>query len=152
MKLQPIHTITLMTVISIAESVRLHKLFQLIDGFRSEHNLQGFLHVGKDYAVFVKKPKSHDKHLVYELYETRNFNDDGYKPKLLAVSKVPVAYIREQLKIFRDELYQAKYVDGNVVPGTRVKTLREWQIEGALNSRNKGFIVGEPSVLRTLVL
>lgn len=142
--------ITLITAY-IANAVRLNTLFQLLDGFKSDYNLQGYLHVGKDYAIFLKKPSAHDKHLTYELYETKNIDDD-LQPKLLAISKVPVAYIQEQLKIFRDELYRAKYLDNNVVPGTQVKTLREWQIERVLNSRNKGLMVGEPSLLRTLVL
>ncbi|VVD04520.1 unnamed protein product [Leptidea sinapis] len=123
-----------------------------IDGYKSEHDLQGFLHVGKDYAIFLKKPESHDKYLTNELYEAEHFDDiNSYKPRLLAISKVPVDYMREQLLIFRDELYKSKYEDENIVPGTRVITLREWQIDRALNSQNKRVIVGEPNVLRTMV-
>ncbi|CAH2037761.1 unnamed protein product, partial [Iphiclides podalirius] len=94
-------------------AVRLHKLFQFIDGFKSEHNLRGFLHVGNDYAVFLRVPKSHDKDLVYELYEIKHVGDiNTNKPQLLAISKVPVEYIREQLKTFLHELYKAKFREG----------------------------------------
>ncbi|XP_045487915.1 uncharacterized protein LOC123689919 [Pieris rapae] len=144
-------TIILLTAY-IANAVRLNSLFQMLDGFKSDFNLQGQLHVGKDYAIFLRKPQAHDKYLTYELYRTKNVDDVDSQPKLLAISKIPVSYIREQLRIFRDELYRTKYIDNNVVPGTQVKTLREWQIERALNSQNKALMVGEPSVLRTLVL
>lgn len=104
--------------------------------------------MGIDYAIFLTKPKPHDKFLVYELYETKNF-DSTKKPRLLAISKIPVAYIKEQLSTFKTELYTAKYVDDNVVPGVRVKTLREWQIDRALASHSK---VAEKPVLRTVLL
>lgn len=135
-------------IIGLADAVRLHKMFQFLDGFKSEHDLQGFLHVGIDYAVFLNKPKPHDKFLVYELYEMNNLGS-GLKPRLLAISKVPVTYIKEQLKTFKAELYNAKYFDDNVVPGVQVKTLREWQIHRALETKNK---VAEEPVLRTIVL
>ncbi|CAH2233029.1 jg715 [Pararge aegeria aegeria] len=133
------------------EAVRLHNLFQFLDGYKSEHNLQGFLHIGEDYAVFLRKPKSHDKLLIYELYEAKNVENTSNKPRLLAISQVPVEYIKEQLKKYREELYRAKYVDNNVVPGTEVKTLREWQIDRALDLQ-KGLIAAKPVILRTLVL
>ncbi|CAH2106579.1 unnamed protein product [Euphydryas editha] len=132
-------------------AVRLHKLFLFLDGFKSEHDLEGFLHVGNDYAVFLRKPSSHAKFLIYELYEANNINADSNNTRLLAISKVPVTYIKDQLKIFRRELYKAKYVDDNVVPGTQVKTLREWQIDRALNLQNKGLDAKKP-VLRALVV
>ncbi|XP_063824817.1 uncharacterized protein LOC135074452 [Ostrinia nubilalis] len=134
-------------------AVRLHKLFQYLDGFKSNHKLRGFLHVGNDYAVFLKLPNPHDKYLIYELYEAKNIPDRGkYSPRLLAISKVPVNYIKEQLKIFRSELYKAKYVDTNVVPGTQVKTLREWQIEKALNFASEGrAFENKAPILRTVL-
>ncbi|CAG9584498.1 unnamed protein product [Danaus chrysippus] len=132
-------------------AIRLHKMFQFLDGYKSEHTLQGFLHVGKDYAVFLRKPHSHDKYLTYELYEAKNVDTLSNLPRLLAISKVPVVYIKEQLTTFREELYKAKYVDGNVVPGTQVKTLREWQIARALTSKNKEN-VAETHVLQSIVL
>ncbi|CAH0719501.1 unnamed protein product, partial [Brenthis ino] len=135
------------TPILYADAVRLHRLFQFLDGFKSEHDLQGFLHVGIDYAVFLNKPKPHDKFLVYELYEMNL--GSGMNPRLLAISKVPITYIKEQLKTFKAELYNAKYLDDNVVPGVQVKTLREWQIYRALKTKN---IVAEEPVLRTIVL
>ncbi|XP_037873003.1 uncharacterized protein LOC119629819 [Bombyx mori] len=133
-------------------AVRLHNLFQFIDGFRSEHNLQGFLHVGNDYAVFLKKPEPHDKYLVYELYEVKNVEElRNYQPRLLAISKVPVEYIKNQLKTFREELYKAKYEGGSVIPGTQVQTLREWQIERAINFDNTKILKNEMPILRTIL-
>lgn len=140
--------IAILYIANVTGAVRLHKIFQYLDGYKSEHDLQGFLHVGIDYAIFLTKPKPHDKFLVYELYETKNF-DSTRKPRLLAISKIPVAYIKEQLSTFKTELYTAKYVDHNAVPGLQVKTLREWQIDRALNSQSK---VAEEPVLRTIVL
>lgn len=135
------------------EAARLHKIFQYLDAYRSDHNLLGFLHVGVEYAVFLRVPKPHDKYLAYELYEARNVPDVGtYKPRLLAISKVPVDYIKEQLKIYRSELYRAKYVDDNVVPGTRVKTLREWQIERALSFHEGNAVLHDKMpVLRSVI-
>ncbi|CAK1547065.1 unnamed protein product [Leptosia nina] len=147
-----ISTLSLLITVYVTRAVRLHTIFQFLDGYKADHSLQGYLHVGRDYSVFLKKPQAHDKYLVYELYESKNYDDENFKPNLLAISKVPTSYLREQLKIYRGELYRAKYVDDNVVAGTQVKTLREWQIEKALNSQNKGLIVGEPSPLRTVVL
>ncbi|KAG6445912.1 uncharacterized protein LOC115440732 [Manduca sexta] len=133
-------------------AVRLHKLFQFLDGFRSEHNLRGFLHVGNDYAVFLQKPNPHDKFLSYELYESKNVPDiSKYQPRLLAITKVPIEYIKDQLKTFRQELYKARH-DDNVVPGTQVQTLREWQIERALNFHNNKRIFDDKlPVLRTVL-
>lgn len=135
-------------------AVRLHTLFQFIDGYRAHHNLRGFLHLGYDYAVFLRLPKPHDRFLVYELYEAKkvaNMNE-GATPRVIAISKVPIEYIKEQLKIFRQELYKAMYVDENVVPGTQVKTLREWQIERALSfNDDEGAVLNDqPSILRTI--
>lgn len=140
-------------LIKLAAAARLHKLFQFIDGFRSEHSLIGFLHIGNDYAIFLRAPKPHDKYLIYELYEAKNLPDIGtYKPRLLAISKVPVDYVKDQLKTYRSELYNAKYVDDNVVPGTQVKTLREWQIERALNFKsNDGVLQDKMPILRTIL-
>jgi hypothetical protein len=134
-------------------AVRLNKIFQYIDGYEAESKLHGFLHIGADYAVFIKLPQSHDKYLIYELFEAKNVPDKGrYAPRLLAVSKVPVEYIRDQLKIFRDELYKAKYQNNNTVPGTQVKTLREWQIEKALNFNDDGrSFQNRAPVLRTML-
>ncbi|KOB76908.1 Succinyl-CoA ligase [ADP-forming] subunit beta [Operophtera brumata] len=134
-------------------AVRLHKLFQFIDSYRSEHRLIGFLHIGNDYSVFLRAPKPHDTELIYELYEAQNIPDVGkYKPRLLAISKVPIEYIREQLMTFRSELYEAKHVDGNVIPGTQVKTLREWQIKQALNFQsNNGMLQEKMPILRTVL-
>ncbi|CAK1595933.1 unnamed protein product [Parnassius mnemosyne] len=139
---------------SLAMAVRLHKLFQYIDGFKSEHNLKGFLHVGNDYAVFLRVPKSHDQYLIYELYETRQARDiNTDKPNLLAISKVPVNYIREQLNTFHIELYKSKYEDSNIIPGTNVKTLREWQIDQSLsyNNTNGLILADQPNILRTVL-
>nr|XP_034830413.1 uncharacterized protein LOC117987496 [Maniola hyperantus] len=142
----------LMLLFGKNDAVRLHKLFQFLDGFKSEHDLQGFLHVGEDYAVFLRKPKSHDKLLTYELYEAKNAEEtNNYRPRLLAISRVPVEYIKEQLKKYREELYSAKYVDNNIVPGTEVKTLREWQIDRAVDLQ-QGLIAEKPNILRTVVL
>ncbi|XP_045771518.1 uncharacterized protein LOC123871649 [Maniola jurtina] len=140
----------LILLFGMNDAVRLHKLFQFLDGFKSEHDLQGFLHVGEDYAVFLQKPKPHDKFLVYELYEAKNV-EENTRPRLLAISKVPVEYIKEQLKKFREELYAAKYVDNNIVPGTEVQTLREWQIDRAVDLQD-GRIGEQPNILRTVVL
>lgn len=148
------HFIILLASICIPiNAVRLHKLFQFLDGFKSEHNLKGFLHVGTDYAVFLKTPSPHDRFLTYELYEAKKIPDKGeYKPRLLAISKVPVEYIKEQLSTFRKELYKAKYVDDNVVPGTQVKTMREWQIEKALNFAGEGrTFQNKAPILRTIL-
>lgn len=135
----------------MTNAVRLHKLFQFLDGFKSEHDLQGFLHVGEDYAVFLRKPKPHDKFLTYELYESRNVEDtNNNKPRMISISQVPVEYIKEQLKTYREELYRSKYVDGNVVPGTEVKTLREWQIDRALDLERG--IAENPPLLRTIMV
>ncbi|XP_073944693.1 uncharacterized protein [Choristoneura fumiferana] len=133
--------------------VRLHKLFQFIDGYRSEHNHKGFLHIGNEYSVFLLTPIPHAKYLVYELYESQNVNhSSSYKPTLLSVSKIPVEYIKEQLMLFRDELQNAKYVDKNAIPGTQVKTLREWQIEKALGLQNEDLVLKQkPAYLRTLM-
>ncbi|KAJ8730235.1 hypothetical protein PYW07_017273 [Mythimna separata] len=91
-----------------SNSVRLDKLFQFIDGYQSEHNLRGFLHVGNDYAIFLRTPNPHDKYLVYELYEVKNVPDaENYKPRMLAITKVPTEYVKEQLTTFRNELYKA---------------------------------------------
>lgn len=126
-----------MLIFQNSQSVRLHKIFQFIDGFKAEYNLRGFLHVGFDYAVFIRTPKPHDKYIVYELYEARNVPDSNvYKPQMLAIAQVPIDYLKEQLVIFRNELYKAKYVDDNVIPGTQVKTLREWQLDRALASHD----------------
>lgn len=140
-------------LIKLTVAARLHKLFQFIDGFTSEHSLTGFLHIGNDYAIFLRAPKPHDKYLLYELYEARNVPDIGsYKPRLLAISKVPVDYIKDQLKIYRLELHNAKYFDGNAVPGTQVKTLREWQIEKALSIRGNNRILHQKMpILRTVL-
>ncbi|XP_049869368.1 uncharacterized protein LOC126369118 [Pectinophora gossypiella] len=134
--------------------VRLHKFFQFLDGFKADYKLRGYLHLGYDYAVFLRLPKPHDKFLVYELYEAKKIADvERTKPRILAISKVPVDFIKEQLKIFREELYKAKYVDENVVPGTRVKTLREWQLDKLLsgNRDETKLIQTQPYVLRTKV-
>lgn len=131
----------------------MHKIFQFIDGFKSEHNLRGFLHVGNDYAIFLRTPNPHDKYLIYELYEAKNVPvADKYKPRMLAITKIPIEYVREQLKEFRNELYKAKYVDNNVVPGTQVKTLREWQIDRALKFHNNaGQFHDTVPILRTIL-
>ncbi|KAJ0177085.1 hypothetical protein K1T71_007094 [Dendrolimus kikuchii] len=150
MYLNPIIVISL--YILEANAVRLHEIFQFIDGYKSEHKLKGFLHVGEDYAVFLRKPKPHDKYLVYELYETKNTPDIGsYKPRMLAISKVPIDYIKEQLQTYRAELYKAKYVDENIVPGTEVQTLREWQIDRALNFHKKLSLGDKMHVLRSVL-
>ncbi|KAJ2946141.1 hypothetical protein O0L34_g5072 [Tuta absoluta] len=116
-----------------AHGVRLQKLFQFIDGYKSDYKLRGFLHLGYDYAVFLRKPMPHDKFLVYELYEAKKIgNTNEEKPRILAISKIPVEYLKEQLRTYREELYRAKNIDDNVVPGTQVATLREWQIDQAL--------------------
>ncbi|XP_022831258.1 uncharacterized protein LOC111359826 [Spodoptera litura] len=150
-----IQTITFVCFLFFDESnsVRLHKMFQFVDGFKSEHNLRGFLHVGNDYAVFLRAPKSHDKFLIYELYEAKNVPEsDSYKPRMLAITKVPIEYMRDQLKTFRNELYKAKYMDENVVPGTQIKTLREWQIDRALTfHENPGQLHNKVPVLRTIL-
>ncbi|XP_026725690.1 uncharacterized protein LOC113492411 [Trichoplusia ni] len=153
MKLIQIITIISLFLFDGTNSVRLHKMFQFIDGFKSEHNLRGFLHVGNDYAVFIRAPKPHDKYLIYELYEAKNVPEmDSYKPRMLAITKVPIEYLRDQLKVFRNELYKSKYVDNNVVPGTQVKTLREWQIDRALTFHdNKGQLHDKVPVLRTIL-
>ncbi|RVE47156.1 hypothetical protein evm_008233 [Chilo suppressalis] len=136
-----------------AYGVRLHKIFQYLDGYKSEHRLQGFLHIGVDYAVFLQLPKPHAKYFVYELYEAKNIPEKGkYTPRLLAISKVPVEYIKDQLIIFRDELFRVKYVNNNTVPGTQVKTLREWQIEKALNYNSDGRTFQEKQpILRSML-
>lgn len=132
--------------------VRLHKLFQFIDGFRSEYDLKGFLHVGIDYSVFLHVPKSHDKNLVYELYETRHVEDiKTNKSQLLAISKVPVGYLRQQLKTFLQELYKAKYEDDNVIPGTSVQTLREWQIDQQLAQQDNLVIPNKQKILKNVI-
>lgn len=75
------------------------------------------------------------------------------KPRILAISKVPIEFIKEQMKIYREELYKAKYIDENAVPGTLVRTLREWQIDRALSHDQGGLAIQEkPLVLRSLVL
>lgn len=149
----PMLVLTSLCLIKLTTAVRLHKIFQFIDGFRSEHSLTGFLHIGNDYAIFLRAPKPHDKYLLYELYEAKNIPDIGaYKPRLLAISKVPVDYIKDQLKVYRTELYQAKNVDDNVVPGTQVKSLREWQIERALSFHsNNRILYDKMPVLRTIL-
>ncbi|KAI5651965.1 hypothetical protein NE865_00302 [Phthorimaea operculella] len=137
-----------------AHGVRLQKLFQLIDGYKSNSKLRGFLHLGYDYAVFLRKPLPHDKFLVYELYEAKKIgNADEGKPRILAISKVPIDYIKEQLRTYRDELYRAKYIDDNVVPGTQVATLREWQIEKALNFKDGSELVlrDRPEIVKSPV-
>lgn len=142
-----------LSLLKQASGARLNKIFQFLDGFRSEHNLLGFLHIGEEYAVFLRTPKSHDKYLVYELYEAKTVPEVGkYKPRLLAISKVPVDYIKDQLKIYRSELYRAKYEDNNVVPGTQVKTLREWQIDRALNFYGgSGVLLDKMPLLRSIM-
>ncbi|CAG9786282.1 unnamed protein product [Diatraea saccharalis] len=134
-------------------AVRLHKILQYLDGYKSDHRLHGFLHIGVDYAVFLKLPKPHAKYFVYELYEAKNVPEKGrYSPRLLAVSKVPVEYIKDQLTTFRDELYKAKYFNNNTVPGTRVKTIREWQIDKALNFHSDGrTFQDKPPILRSVL-
>ncbi|XP_052759509.1 uncharacterized protein LOC128202618 [Galleria mellonella] len=142
----------LVCIVLSSNAVRLHKIFQFIDGFKSEYNLSGWLHIGNEYSVFIKVPNPHDKYITYELYESKYVHDLGsYKPKMLAVSKIPVEYLKEQLKMYRKELYKAKYVDSNTVPGTQLKTLRDWQIDQALeNSGGKSFGNIVP-VLRTVL-
>ncbi|XP_075973440.1 uncharacterized protein LOC142974801 [Anticarsia gemmatalis] len=146
-------TVVAVLVFQETNSVRLHKIFQFIDGYKSEHNLKGFLHVGDEYAVFVRAPSSHDKYITYELYEANNIPDhDLFKPNTIAITKVPIEYIKEQLTIFRNELYKAKYVDDNVVPGTQVKTLREWQIERALSfHKDPKILYDKLPVMRTVL-
>lgn len=136
-----------------SNAVRLHKIFQFIDGFKAEHNLRGFLHVGNDYAIFLRTPNPHDKYLIYELYEVKNVPDaENYMPKMLAITKVPLEYLKEQLKVFRQELHKSKYVDNKVIPGTQVKTLREWQIDRALKVKdNKGQFHHKVPLLRTIL-
>lgn len=145
--------LTLFAVFGQNYGSMLHRIFQFLDGFRSENNLRGYLHIGNDYAVFLRKPMAHDKFLVYELYEVKNLPDyKTYKPKLLAISKIPVEYVKEQFKTFRQELYKAKYVDSKAIPGIQVQTLREWQIERALNFQdNKGIFRAKPPLLRTIL-
>ncbi|XP_050346402.1 uncharacterized protein LOC126770844 [Nymphalis io] len=133
------------------KAVRLHKLFLFLDGYKSEHELEGFLHVGNDYAVFLRKPSPHAKFLIYELYEANNEKSNNNKSRLLAISKIPITYIKEQLDIFRTELYKAKYVDDDIVPGTQVKTLREWQIDRALDLQTKE-VGAEKTLLRAILL
>lgn len=138
------------------DAVRLHTIFQYLDGYKSDYNLKGFLHLGNEYAVFLRLPKAHDKFLVYELYESKKTDDiaprkDESTPRIIAISKVPVEYLKEQLKIYREELYKAKYVDANFVPGTQVKSLREWQIHQALKSADLGRISDKP-VLKSLIV
>ena len=135
-------------------AVRLHKLFQFLDGFKADYKLRGFLHLGYDYAVFLRVPKPHDRFLVYELYETKKIADiERTKPRILAISQVPIDYIKEQLKIYREELYKAKYVDENAVPGSRVLTMREWQLDKMVNGDGGKLkvIQNHPHVLRTKV-
>lgn len=137
-------------------AVRLHTIFQYLDGYKSDYNLRGFLHLGNDYAVFVRLPKAHDKFIVYELYESKKSENVGPRreestPRIIAISKVPVEYLKEQLKIYREELYKAKYVDGNFVPGTQVKSLREWQIHQALRSPDGGRL-NDKLILRSLLI
>lgn len=122
-----------------AVSVRLTRLFQLIDGYSSETSLRGFLHIGNEYAVFLRVPKPNDRILTYELYEAKNENDlKNYRPRLLAVSEVPIQYIKDQLKTFRSELYTSKNGAADHVPGSLVKTMREWQLEQVLKRDVKG--------------
>lgn len=150
-------TLTLLFLIYIQQgsAVRLNKLFQLTEGHSSDYYLRGFLHVGNEYAVLLRAPSPNARELIYELYEAKNVPDlSQYKPRLLAVSRIPVEYIKDQLKIFKSELYTAKYVDVNVVPGTQVKSVREWQIERALASKSDGegvsFVSSSP-ILRIAV-
>ncbi|XP_063534104.1 uncharacterized protein LOC134744281 [Cydia strobilella] len=142
-------------------AVRLHTLFELIDGgstLRYDSNLQGFLHIGNDYSVFLRTPVDNDKHLIYELYETNNIpntpTSHNYKPSMLAVSQIPIEYIKEQLRTYRDELHNATYMNDSLVPGTKVMTLREWQIAKALKLRDENGtntpLRSEPLVLRML--
>ncbi|KAJ8728009.1 hypothetical protein PYW08_016394 [Mythimna loreyi] len=151
MKLIQIIPIICVFLFDESNSVRLFKLFQFIDGYQSEHNLRGFLHVGNDYAIFLRTPQPHDKNIVYELYEVKNVAEaESYKPKMLAIAKVPIEYIKEQLRVFRGELYKAKYVDKTTVPGTEIKTLREWQIDRALEfNDNVGQLNDTVPLLRT---
>lgn len=142
--------------INRGESVRLTNLFNYIEGIKLSHTLRGFLHLGNKYAVFIRTPKPHSSTLTYELYEINDKDDlKEYKPRLLAVSEVPIKYIQEQLKIFKEELYNTKNVDANIVPGTKAKTLREWQIEEALKdvTGNKvGLsLLEKPKVFRTIL-
>ncbi|PZC86311.1 uncharacterized protein LOC135118644 [Helicoverpa armigera] len=153
MKLIQIITTICLIFFEESNSVRLHKIFQFIDGFQAEHNLRGYLHVGNDYAIFLRLPKPHDKYLVYELYEARNVPEvDSYKPRMLAITKVPVEYMKAQLQMFRSELFKSKYEDDKIVPGTQVKTLREWQIDRALSFHdNGGQFHDKVPVLRTIL-
>ncbi|XP_026317731.1 uncharacterized protein LOC113228590 [Hyposmocoma kahamanoa] len=146
----------ILVILVQTDAVRLHTIFQYLEGYKSNYKLRGFLHLGNDYAVFVRLPKAHDKYLVYELYESKKSNHhtsprDRSTPRIVAISKVPVEYLKEQLKIYREELYKAKYVDANSVPGTQVKSLREWQIHQALKSPN-GTKLSDKPILRSLVL
>ena len=76
----------------------------------------------------------------------------NYKPKMLAITKVPIDYMKDQLKMYRSELYKSKYVDSKIIPGTQVKTLREWQIDRALKFHdNKGQFHDKVPVLRSIL-
>lgn len=147
----------LMLVILVqTDAVRLHTIFQYLEGYKSDYKLRGYLHLGNDYAVFLRLPKAHDKFFVYELYESkkpegRNSHADESIPRIIAISKVPVEYLKEQLKIYREELYKAKYVDANFIPGTQIKSLREWQIHQALKSPDGAKLSDKP-LLRSLLL
>ncbi|KAL4709864.1 hypothetical protein ACJJTC_003827 [Scirpophaga incertulas] len=143
----------LTTMLIHTYAIRLNKLFQYLDGYKFEDNLRGFLHIGTDYAVFLRVPKSHAKYLEYELYEAKNMPERArYKPKLLAISRVPVEYIKDQLRTFKEELYNAKYVNNNTIPGTQVQTVREWQIAKALDIHKNGrSFQNDAMVLRTIL-
>lgn len=146
----------ILVILVQTNAVRLHTIFQYLEGYKSDYKLRGFLHLGNDYAVFVRLPKAHDKYLVYELYESKKTDGhishrDESTPRIIAISKVPVEYLKEQLKIYREELYKSKYVDANFVPGTQVKSLREWQIHQALKSPD-GVKLSDKPVLRSLLL
>ncbi|XP_047994867.1 uncharacterized protein LOC125233063 [Leguminivora glycinivorella] len=142
-------------------AVRLQRLFELVDGgsaLRYDSNLEGFLHIGNDYSIFLRTPVDDDKHLIYELYETKNIpntpSSHDYKPSVIAISQIPIDYIKEQLLTYRDELHNATYTDDSIVPGTQVMTLREWQIAKALRQREENGtntpLRSEPLVLRML--
>lgn len=148
--------VLILVILVQTDAVRLHTIFQYLEGYKSDYKLRGFLHLGNDYAVFVRLPMAHDKFLVYELYESKksdghNLHRDDSSPRIIAISKIPVDYLKEQLKIYREELYKAKYVDANFVPGTQVKSLREWQIHQALKTQD-GAKLGDKPLLRSLLL
>ncbi|XP_053607823.1 uncharacterized protein LOC128673764 [Plodia interpunctella] len=146
-------SVLIVTIIHQTSAVRLNTLFQHLDGYKGDYYLKGWLHVGTNYAILLRKPEAHAKYLTYELYESKNIDDlDTRGPQLLAISKVPVDYIKQQLKTFGTELHSAKYLEPNAVPGTQVRTLREWQISRALSKQGENKILKtKPKVLRTRI-